>query len=88
MQWSIAGPDDRKFLYRGPSQDPDGLILGCVVDERDVVNKWRHLFTGTETTSRSLRQAAALLDGLSGESPLHIRLAKELEELRQLHSKK
>jgi hypothetical protein len=31
-----------------------------------------------------LAKAEALLDGLSGESPLYFRLTNELEELREL----
>lgn len=58
------------------------------MDERDVRNAWRNLFHGQEVTSDSLAKAKALLDGLSGESPLHFRLAKELEDLRKLHPKK
>jgi hypothetical protein len=48
------------------------------------MNTWRSLFPGKEVTSDSLVKADALLDNLSGESPLHIRLAKELEEIRKL----
>jgi hypothetical protein len=58
------------------------------VDERDVMNSWRSLFNGKEITTDSLAKAAALLDSLSGESPLHLRLAKELEELQNLRRKK
>jgi hypothetical protein len=58
------------------------------LDERNVTNAWRSLFQGKEITSDSLTKAAALLGGLSGESPLHIRLAKELEEIRTLQKKK
>ena len=58
------------------------------MDERDVRNAWRNLFQGQEVTSDSLAKAEALLDGLSGESPLHFRLAKELEDLRKLQQKK
>ena len=57
-------------------------------DERDVMNSWRILFHGKEITTVSLAEAEALLDGVSGESPLHIRLAKELEEIRKLQQKK
>jgi len=59
-----------------------------MLDERDVINSWRILFHGKEITTESLAEAAALLDGVSGESPLHIRLAKELEEIRKLQQKK
>jgi hypothetical protein len=58
------------------------------VDERDVINSWRYLFQGKEVTTDSLAKAEALLDSLSGESPLHLRLAKELEDLQKLRRKK
>ena len=58
------------------------------MDERDVINSWRSLFNGKELTTDSLEKAEALLDSLSGESPLHLRLAKELEELQKLRRKK
>ena len=54
------------------------------MDEREVTIAWRNLFRGKEVTSKSLAEAEALLDGLSGESPLHFRLATELEELRKM----
>jgi hypothetical protein len=60
----------------------------CPLDERDVMNTWRSLFHEKEITSRTLTKAEAMLDSLSGESPLHIRLAKELEELQKLQKKK
>jgi hypothetical protein len=53
------------------------------VDERDVLNTWRNLFVGKPITAESLNAAEEMLDGLSGESPLHIRLASELEELKK-----
>lgn len=52
------------------------------MDERDVIRKWRDLFRGQGATPQTLVEAEELLDGLSGESPLHIRLAGELEELK------
>jgi hypothetical protein len=54
------------------------------VDERDVLRAWRDLFRGQEITPQALAKADSLLDGLSGESPLHIRLATELSELKKL----
>jgi hypothetical protein len=53
------------------------------VDERDVLLAWRGLFLGKEVTPESLDKAEELLDGLSGESPLHLRLANELAELKK-----
>ncbi len=52
------------------------------MDERDVIRKWRDLFRGHGATPQALVEAEALLDGLSGESPLHLRLAGELDELK------
>jgi hypothetical protein len=59
-----------------------------MLDERDVINKWRSLFDGRVVTSDSLAKAEALIEGFSGESPLHIRLAKELSEIQKLQQKK
>ena len=52
------------------------------MDERDVIRKWRDVFRGQGATPQALVDAEALLDGLSGESPLHLRLAGELNELK------
>jgi hypothetical protein len=52
------------------------------MDERDVIRKWRDLFHGQGATPQALAEAEKLLEGLSGESPLHIRLAGELDELK------
>lgn len=54
------------------------------MDEREVTLAWRNLFRGNEITPEALAKAEALLDGLSGESPLHLRLANELEDLKTL----
>jgi hypothetical protein len=59
-----------------------------MLDERYVINKWRSLFDGHMITSDSLAKAEALLEDFSGESPLHIRLAKELREIQTLQQKK
>ena len=53
------------------------------MDEREILRKWRDLFTGNETSGETLAKAESLLEGLSGESPLHLRLANELEELKR-----
>jgi hypothetical protein len=57
------------------------------VDEREVMLTWRRLFGGNEVTAETLAQAETLLEGLSGESPLHLRLANELDELRKGQAK-
>ena len=56
------------------------------MDERDVMRKWRDLFHDQGATPQALVAAEELLEGLSGESPLHIRLAGELDELKNAHS--
>jgi hypothetical protein len=53
------------------------------VDEREVLRAWRDLFRGPDAGPDTLAQAETLLDGLSGESPLHLRLANELGELKK-----
>jgi hypothetical protein len=52
------------------------------MEERDVIMAWRELFRGKGATDDTLKAAEALLRDLSGESPLHLRLANELAELR------
>jgi hypothetical protein len=56
------------------------------MDERDVIRKWRNLFQGRGATPQALVEAEALLEGLSGESPLHLRLAGELDELKNANA--
>jgi hypothetical protein len=53
------------------------------VDEREVLLAWRSLPLGQGITPETLAKAESILDGMSGESPLHLRLATELEELKQ-----
>jgi hypothetical protein len=55
------------------------------LDEREVNLAWRNLFRGQEITAEALAKAESLLDGLSGESPLHLRLANELKDLKKLN---
>jgi hypothetical protein len=52
------------------------------VDERDVLNAWRTLFRGESPTTQTWATAESLLNRLNGESPIRIRLAAELDELR------
>lgn len=53
------------------------------MDERELLLAWRHLFRGQATTQETLAKAAELLESVSGESPLYLRLANELEELKK-----
>ena len=52
------------------------------MDEREILRKWRDLFSGKATSPEILAKADSLLQGLSGESPLQFRLATELNELK------
>ena len=54
------------------------------MDERDVTRAWQNLFKGKQVTPDALVKAEELLDGLSGESPLHLRFANELAELKKM----
>ena len=60
----------------------------CVLNERDVTTLWRQLFDGQGITDASLAKAKALLNRLSPESPLRLRLATELEEIGQRRQRK
>jgi hypothetical protein len=75
---------DRTIPFTDLLQIRDEPIGKRMLDERDVLNTWRSLFTGKEITSHSLTKGRALLNGLRGESPLHLRLAKELDDIRTL----
>jgi len=55
------------------------------LDERDVTLAWKNLFREKPITPEALAKADELLDSLSGESPLHLRFATELDELKKLH---
>jgi hypothetical protein len=59
-----------------------------VLNERDVTTMWRNLFNGKEVTDKSLTEAEELLDDLSPESPLRVRLSTELAEMRKMRAKK
>jgi hypothetical protein len=58
-----------------------------MLNEHDVTTLWRNLFDGQKITGVSLAKAEALLDRLNPESPLRMRLATELKEIRQLRQK-
>ena len=53
------------------------------MDERDILNAWRTIFQANGANQESLAKAEALLEGFTGESPLHLRLSNELEELKK-----
>jgi hypothetical protein len=53
-----------------------------MLSERDVTTLWRQLFKEQEMKVATLAKAKALLDKLSPESPLRLRLGVELDEMR------
>jgi hypothetical protein len=55
-----------------------------MLDESDAVRKWRDLFQGRPVTPKSLADAEALVDKMHPESPLRLRLATELVEIRDV----
>jgi hypothetical protein len=55
-----------------------------LLTEQEVARSWRQLLQNTELTEDRLQRAEALLDELRPESPLRLRLMRELEELRRL----
>lgn len=59
-------------------------LKGTEMNEKAVTMLWRKLFRGQEVTSLTLKEAGELLDELSPESPLRLRLTTELDELRNL----
>jgi hypothetical protein len=58
------------------------------LNERDVTTLWRNLFQERGTTAASLAKAQTLLDSMNPESPLRLRLALELQDIRKLRQKK
>ena len=49
-----------------------------------MIIEWRKLFHGTDLTAGTIRQAQQLLDQMSHESPLRVRLGDERCELNAL----
>ncbi len=58
-----------------------------MLTERAVERSWGRLFKGVTPEEGALEKAEALLEELRPESPLRLRLANELEELRGLYAK-
>jgi hypothetical protein len=54
-----------------------------VLTEKEVAQSWARLFKG-EKSGETIAKAESLLDELRPESPLRHRLARELEELREM----
>jgi hypothetical protein len=57
-----------------------------MADDLRVATKWRSLFQGGAVNHEALAAAELLLEGLSPESPLRVRYATELRDMRKLHA--
>ena len=55
-----------------------------MLEERDAARMWRDLFHGQEVTSHLLSKAELLVGELHSESPLRLRFATEIKELRNM----
>lgn len=56
-----------------------------MLDEPDARRLWQQLFRGQVITSLTLSEAEQLLEDMPPESPLRLRYATELDEIRRLH---
>jgi hypothetical protein len=56
-------------------------------EDTHVVRKWRELFQGALVTIEKLTTAEALIEELPPESPLRLRFATEIKDLRKIHLK-
>ena len=55
-----------------------------MLKERDATHLWRKLFHGQAVTSQLLSKAELLVGELHSESPLRLRFAREISELRSM----
>ena len=53
-------------------------------NQNDITLEWRETFKGGDINKKTLDRAQKLVDELSVESPLRVRLEKELNELREI----
>ena len=71
-----------------------GQLVACRVDtgtgvcqllsEHQVIIEWRKLFHSADVTAGTIHEAQHLLEQMSPESPLRVRLGDELTELNAL----
>ena len=53
-------------------------------DQKDITLEWREIFRDGNLNKKTLDRAQKVLDELSLESPLRVRLENELNELRKI----
>jgi hypothetical protein len=56
-----------------------------LLTEQEVARSWSLIIKGNQIESESFDRAEQLLEELRPESPLRLRLTRELEELRKIH---
>ncbi|TWU29764.1 hypothetical protein [Bythopirellula polymerisocia] len=56
-----------------------------MMNESDATREWRQLFEGQSITTQLLVKAESLVGQLPSESPLRLRFATEIDELRHLN---
>lgn len=56
-----------------------------MMNESDATRKWRQLFEGQSVTTQLLAKAESLVGELPSESPLRLRYATEIDELRLMN---
>jgi hypothetical protein len=56
-----------------------------LLTEQEVARRWSQVFKSTQIESDAFERAEQLLEELRPESPLRLRLTRELEELRKIH---
>lgn len=74
--------DERLQRDKERPNEPGGKLM---LDEHDASRLWQQLFRGQTITSLTLSEAEMLLEHMSPESPLRLRYATELKEIRSLY---
>ncbi len=57
-----------------------------MLTEQEVARSWSQFFKSSQIESATFDRAEQLLEELRPESPLRLRLTRELEELRNIHA--
>jgi hypothetical protein len=78
-----ASPPERRVLAACQNVRSRALLT-----EQEVARSWSRIFNSGTIEPASFDRAEQLLDELRAESPLRHRLTKELEELRNLQSRR
>ncbi len=58
-----------------------------MLSEHDAQNLWQRLFRGQAITALTFVEAESVIDSLPADSPVRLRLATELNDIRRLREK-